>query len=466
VLARQVLDLGRKVQDLERENAELRARLSQNSGNSHRPPSTDNAETRKERREREKKSRKPSGRKAGAQEGHKGVRREELPPERVARREECVPTRCEGCDADLTGREKSGPTVRQVVEIEGTVSRVTEYLVFEIVCACGRVTKGKVPYDAAFSMGPRLMALVALLVGQYHLSRDQVVELLETMYGVHFAKGTIQAMVERVSDALAQPVAELAAELPQAPEVHIDETGWPVKGKLNWLWTAATALFVLFSVEPRRNKDVLKRWFSKGYNGTVHSDRWGPYRFFATILRQICWSHLQRDLQGIADAGTAGREQALQVLAEARQMFHLWHSFKAGEISRAELQALTSTFRTSFRAFCEAGAAQTVSKKWGAFGRGLIQLWDAVFRFLDVEGVEPTNNYAEQVLRLAVIWRRVCQGTRSENGSLFASRILTAVQTCRRQKRNALDYLHKVVSAWLNDTTPPSLLPQPATGSG
>jgi transposase len=84
----------------------------------------------------------------------------------------------------------------------------------------------------------------------------------------------------------------------------------------------------------------------------------------------------------------------------------------------------------------------------------------ALWTFVRVEGVEPTNNAAERALRHAVCWRKTSYGTDSPAGSRFVERVLTAVATCRQQGRNVLDFLTDCCRA-AGGTSPPSLLPQP-----
>jgi transposase len=80
------------------------------------------------------------------------------------------------------------------------------------------------------------------------------------------------------------------------------------------------------------------------------------------------------------------------------------------------------------------------------------------FPCVDVEGVEPTNNAAEQALRQAVIWRKLSFGTQSSAGSRFVERLLTVVETCRRQHRNVFSWLVEAVAACFAGKTAPSLL--------
>ena len=80
--------------------------------------------------------------------------------------------------------------------------------------------------------------------------------------------------------------------------------------------------------------------------------------------------------------------------------------------------------------------------------------------FVDVEGVEPTNNAAERALRCAAIWRKLRFGTQSAAGSRFVESALTVWQICRLQGRNACEYLRRSFEAATRGERPESLVPQ------
>ena len=89
------------------------------------------------------------------------------------------------------------------------------------------------------------------------------------------------------------------------------------------------------------------------------------------------------------------------------------------------------------------------------------ELWEHrehLWTFVEVEGVEPTNNAAERALRHAVIWRKLSFGTQSAAGSRFVERLLTVIETCRRAGRNAFAWLTEAVQAKLGGQAAPSLL--------
>ena len=83
---------------------------------------------------------------------------------------------------------------------------------------------------------------------------------------------------------------------------------------------------------------------------------------------------------------------------------------------------------------------------------------DGLWTFLEMEGVEPTNNHGERVLRYAVIWRRRSFGSQSDAGCRYAERMLTFVQTLRLQKRNVLPFLSESVAAKREGRPGPKLI--------
>ena len=85
---------------------------------------------------------------------------------------------------------------------------------------------------------------------------------------------------------------------------------------------------------------------------------------------------------------------------------------------------------------------------------------DRYFLFLEVEGVEPTNNATEQKIRYVILDRRATQGTRSWAGMRWCERAWTVVATCAAQNRSVFKYFHESLKAHYTNTSHPSILPQ------
>src|SRR3990167_2368718 len=92
--------------------------------------------------------------------------------------------------------------------------------------------------------------------------------------------------------------------------------------------------------------------------------------------------------------------------------------------------------------------------------RNILSYKSALWRFLETENIEPTNNLAERLIRTIAIWRKTSFGTQSKAGSQYMERIMTVVATCKLQGKNILDYLTCAVKSYIDQSDFPSLLPK------
>jgi transposase len=308
------------------------------------------------------------------------------------------------------------------------------------------------------AFGPRLQALVAVLSGAYRLSKRAIDELVKDAFGVPIALGSIVNVEQATSEAIAAPVEEMARVLPNEPIVHMDETGWFEQSKRAWLWIAVTARMALFAIRHSRGAKVAKELLGTKFSGILISDRWSAYAWVDVQRRQLCWAHLLRQFLGFqaygAEASTIGR--ALELLTET--MFHLWHRVREGTMTRKDFQERMEALRSHVVARLHEGR-DCSSRAVAGRCREILELEPALWTFVHVEGVEPTNNVGERRLRHGVMWRKTSFGTDSPNGSRFVERILTVVTTLRIQKRNVLDYMAEACEAALHGRPAPSLLP-------
>ena len=148
-------------------------------------------------------------------------------------------------------------------------------------------------------------------------------------------------------------------------------------------------------------------------------------------------------------------------LVEASRLFHLWYRFRAGEVDRRALRAqLRPTQARLKKLLRQADASGHYDA--GGLGRNLLRHWSSLWTFARVEGVEPTNNHAERMLRPAVLWRKGSFGHQSQGGQQFVERMLTVVSSLRLQGRSVLDYLEAACrAARTGEAAPPVVLVQP-----
>jgi len=467
VLDKRVDELAAENRKLKAENKKLRAQLGQNSTNSSKPPSSDPPW----------KKPKPKGkkgkRKRGGQPGHKKHTRELVPIEESDEVVVVKPESCSCCGGPLHGDDPS-PHRHQVVELPQVVPLVTEYQQHSLGCdACGAVTTEPLPEGVPTrAFGPSVDATVSLLTGVYRLSKRMVCSLMADLYSLPISTGSVVACERSASEALAAPVDEAHAFAQQQELKFADETSWREDGKKIWLWTVVTQLVTVFVLHARRNTDAAKQLLGKAV-GILHTDRHGAYNWWPTVLRQLCWAHLTRDLRAISERGGESERIGNALLDEEKRMFHWWHRVRDGTLARSTFIVYMRPLRKRVEELLTEGAALLPEKgsppsedpddselKTGRTCGKILKHKEALWTFVRVEGVEPTNNTAEQAVRYAVLWRNICFGTQSSGGSRFVERILTVHATLRQQKRNVLAFIRQACEASLHRQPPPSLLPE------
>jgi len=141
-------------------------------------------------------------------------------------------------------------------------------------------------------------------------------------------------------------------------------------------------------------------------------------------------------------------------------MFSWWHRVRDGTLKRSTFRAYMTPLRQEVERLLEAGSQCGVAKTEGTC-REILKRREALWTFVQVEGVESTNNTAERSIRPGVQWRKGSFGTQSEGGSRYVESMMTVVATLKQQNRNVLDYLTAAHEAVLRDEPAPSLLPEP-----
>ena len=357
-------------------------------------------------------------------------------------------------------------------EKPGLTLWVTKHLYDTTVCACGHENKA-MPYRAPEDtgdwkgvaitewrlVGPGLCAYITWLHFRMRLPVRKIREFLQESFGLSLCDGTIhKCMMEtaRASD----PVYQLIlACLLDAYLMHADETSHNEAGAPLWLWTFVTVSTVLFVIG-RRTKEV---WNTVGlvFAGWLMSDGYKVYRDHKKRLR--CWAHLIRKAQGLADTFTPW------IQGYGAQILDIMDTLMAGIYQAREgpgvsIKANCQDELDRLKALCEKMATSS-HKKTRELGREFLNDWDAIFRVLDYPHLPLTNNAAEQMLRHWVIWRRISQGTRTQQGSKALALIASVIETCRQRNASPLRYLTAVIKRQRQGLNVPDLPPIPVEAS-
>lgn len=443
-----------RIAELERRLTDLEARLGINSSNSSLPPSFNPLGARKPV------VKKKSKRKRGGQPGHPPHLKELLAKERVQHFEHIVPKECESCHADLPSNPAPTdpePTRFQTIELPPIVAEVTEYQAHARTCPdCGHLTQAVISQEIrAHAVGPRLTATLSYFTGCHGMSKRGAEELAEAVFQAPLSLGKISNLEKEVSAALEAPHQEALQAVRMASVKHADETSWKLVGKLCWLWVTAMQGVAAFLIFAKRNAKGMTALLGEKIQGTLCSDRYSVYAVVPPERRQICWAHLKRDFQKVIDRGGTSEHVGRKGRGLIKKVFAAWHEFQEGRLTREQLEKVMAPLegrmnRTLIEGLC--GDDPVVSR----FCDKVLKLETALWTFVRVAGVEPTNNFAERVLRRAVLWRRRSFGCNSERGCRFVERILTVVQTRRLQGKCVLSYLHDAILAHRKgDASPP-----------
>jgi len=401
--------------------AELERRLGADSSNSSRPPSSDPPWNKTPAKQRS--SRGQSGRKPGKQPGDGGVSRSLSDnPDRVVPLE---PGRCWGCSGSLTGAAARVSERRQVVDLPPVPAPViTEYQLLSKTCACcGVVTTAEwtaagdvntqvvAPPGSPVRIGPRALAMCALLTCGHYLPVGRATALLETLTGLHLATGfTARARRRAAKELIATFLPHVKDLLATAPMLHADETTGRAAGALAYVHVACTEYLTVLHVGGRSSADIDNGGVLKGFTGVLVRDGYAGYDHLPAV-HAWCGAHLLRDLRSVSDADPAGQlwaiamadtliaanQAACQARAEGRDrldpdtLSRLINHY-LGALAKGSTDNLAQTGEL-------AGKARTLIRRFSRYQ-------DMILRFATDLSVTWTNNQAERDIRPVKIQQR------------------------------------------------------------
>jgi transposase len=460
VVVKAVLAMDARINSLEQHVSVLEkkiASLSSNSSNSSKPPSSDGPRVGRAKKRK-------SSRSAGGQKGHKGHKRELLPLEEMNHVHDHYPPACGRCAAPLdpdSCRETSAPLRHQTFELPKVQPIMTEHRCHELACPCGHKTRAELPQEVAQSQfEPRVHGAIAYLSSVHRIGRRGIVEIMNTFFGLNLCLGSVCNCIDRVSPELEPVAEEIRQTLADSSSLNIDETGWKNQGKRCNLWVFVSPLVVYFSIAASRGAKVLTTILGAAFKGVITSDDHSAYSsYHKNGVRQLCWAHLIRKFKGLKDSRGSPDAYvfAKNMLKEVGHIFACWHAFRKGLISRRQLLDATTLTRARMKLYClkyQSSPDQAVRTR----AKRTLKNWPHLFTFLSQEGIEPTNNAAEQALRPAVQWRKLCFGNQSAAGERFTERILTVTRTCQLQGRNPFHFLSEMMEAAFRKLPRPSLV--------
>jgi transposase len=438
-LQAQIIQQQTVIAALQARNAELERQLGLNSGNSGKPPSSDGL---KKKPARTSSLRERSDKRTGGQKGHPGktLSRVETPDATI----DHFPATCSGCGGALTGAVTTGHTARQVFDLpEPQPLIVAEHRAFACLCGyCGAETRADFPDDvtAPVQYGARLAAVVIYLLHYQLLPEKRLAALMADLFGVHLVTATIAGMSRNCAARFQGFAAAVRDRVAAAPVKHMDETGFRIGGKTQWLHIASTIWLTFYRTSPKRGS------LMENILGIVVHDHWKPYYTLKDVLHALCNAHHLRELQALVEIEKEDWARRMQTLL--RRACHAANLAREQDVTLspgfiALIERCYDAVLTEGFGFHEAQPAliSTARKRRGRVPRRtghnlLLRLHVRkvdVLRFLSDPTVPFTNNLAERDGRMMKLRQKISGGFRSVGGAEDFAVIRSLLSTARKQ---------------------------------
>lgn len=421
--------------------AELERRLGLNSSNSGKPPSSDGLK----KPRRVSSLREPSGKKTGGQKGHPGetLCRVEKPDATM----DHYPETCAACGEPLTAAMATGHLARQVFDLpEPRPLIVTEHRAHACCCAaCGTQTRGAFPagVTAPVQYGTRIAAFVLYLLHYQLLPEKRLAVLMTDLFGVKLVTATIARISNDCAERFHGFVDALRDQVAAAPVKHMDETGFRIGGKTQWLHIASTAWLTFYRTAAKRGSLLAN------VTGIVVHDHWKPYYTMTGVVHALCNAHHLRELKALIEIEKEDWAAKMQrLLRRACHAANLARErgvpLKPGLI--ALIERCYDGILANGLAFHEAQPTLAKAKRRGRqprrVGHNLLLRLSTrkqdVLRFLTDPSVPFTNNLAERDGRMMKLRQKISGGFRAENGAKDFAVIRSVLSTARKQGWNML----------------------------
>jgi len=365
--------------------------------------------------------------KSGQKKGHPGCSRNT--PEKIDEIEEHNPDKCPDCGGELSGVQEIRERVITDFEFR-VVNR--KHIIYRKYCK----TEGKIVEEQIYEALPnsrfslRLMLWIMFMKIGLRMPSNKIIESLQ-LFGIKISDGEIYNILHRLKEAYGEYYGVLLDKMREARAKHIDETGWRINGKNNWLWLFINKEVALYVVERQRSSEVPIKVLGNQKGKFVTTDRYSAYNVLVEktgCLQQVCWTHLLRNSKDLA-------EHHREAKYIHKRMKYIYNKAKNGEKKENLLHWIDLIASRAYRSTEVFKFVKSICRNHR----------EDLFRFIDNPNVNPSNNLAEQGLRPGVVIRKISGGSRSKEGAETTAKLLSVVQTLKMQEGNIIDNMFNLL---------------------
>ncbi len=298
---------------------------------------------------------------------------------------------------------------------------------------------------AGVCLGPRAVALAADLKHRLGIPYRKISQLYKLAFGLEVTAGGLCQADARLAEKAEPIYRELVEAIRQSAAVYADETGWRIGILSAWLWVFTSEEITVYTIDERRSHEVVVGILGRKFRGVLVSDCFTAYdaKAFEEWLKQKCFAHLLREISKLEREKTRGAvrfpRELLSVLREAQKLREEREGLSSAEFAarRRGLEVRLDALIAEGRHFTDPDNARLAKR--------LRKQRKHLLTFLDVEGVEPTNNRAERALRPAVIVRKTGGCNRTARGARTHAVLASLLVTTKQHGIASVSYLRGVL---------------------
>jgi len=413
-----------EVQKLRKENEVLKKKLGLNPES---PSCPSGAKPSFIKPDSKKKAKRP-----GRKKGHKGVTRKKPTEKEITHRQDHREEKCPNCGTDVNEGEPSSKRTRIIIDIKmPEEAETTEHTIYGDWCHNCKKMIEPVITDALpnFNIGLRTHVYSALKHYHFGMSISKISKELNIL-GLNITNGALAKGWQGLAEYLKPFYNEIHKMIKNTTEaLYADETGHRQKGKKYWLWSFSTKTEAFFAIRKKRNGNVVKEILGREFFGVLITDFWKPYLAVKSRFRQWCVAHFLREFKKIEFGNNNSPPEYLAFKKKVKRLFRDALSFaKKENITSQAKKKAQKRFLKRLDKIVENYKDSNI-KDINRLTKRLKKYRDGFFTFVSITGVDATNNYAERIIRYAVIMRKISFHTMSNEGSETMAILMTIFKT-------------------------------------
>jgi len=357
---------------------------------------------------------------------------------------------CRACGSDELRQVGKGKPSTLIEYVPGYFRRRV-FLRETLSCRCGAMVTAPAPARVGEKTRYAPSFVAHLVVTKCNDSIPHYrLEKAYAQIGIPISRSTMCALFHRAADELRPLHCAALALVPQAPDVHADETSIKQRNreKRAFIWAFVTSELIVYCYAPSRSGDTAKEVLGDS-QGRLVVDQFTGYNAVTRPgqrLRAGCLAHARRRLFEQRE-----HPEVKEPLDLIGAIYELEREAKRGDIRGTDehLTLRTERARPLFaKLLCWGRRYRHAFEPRSGMGKAiryLLRNFRELGRFLRFASIPPDNNIAESALRRVALGRKNFLFVGDEEKGDNLAVLYTLVASCEKHRINPITYLTDVL---------------------